>query len=225
MTWSCAVHLHMLGWTCSLGSWLQPQISSVRLQTFGFFSYVQSVRNVFYVTMWAAFLPSCLYSFSVSHQHFPLTTSRLYLPSHITNTNTQWAAISDAPPVSPLLFPPVVLLQSHLLRVRPSLLAAMITWRLWRRAAWQGLLEEGRGFGFGHFVEEGEIGHIFPRGGQGDDGGELVAPEDLIREVGCSDLTGGGGRLDRGAHDHQQLKVSQVWVCPATTWRKEETWG
>lgn len=173
---------------------------------------------------WAACVfSSCLGFISVSHQQ-SATSSCLSLPSHITNTHTEWAAISDAPPFSPPLFPPVALLQPHLLWVRPILLATVVTGRLWWRARWQGLLEEGWGFGFGHFVKEGEISHIFSWGRQGDDGGELVAPEDLIRKIGGSNLAGSGGRLNRGTHDHQQLKVSQLRVCP-TTWRTEDTWG
>lgn len=156
---------------------------------------------------------------------FFVTTSRFCRPSHVADAHAERAAVSDAPPSSPLLLPPVVLLQSHLLRVRPGLLAPVETGRPRRRARRQGLLEDEWGFGFGHFVEKGEIGHVFPRGREGDDGRELVAPEDLVGQVGRSDLAGGGGRLNRGAHDDQQLKVGHVRVCPATAWGAEESPG
>lgn len=148
----------------------------------------------------------------------------LPLFSHVTNAHTQRAAISDASPFSPPLIPPVALFKPHLLCIRPILLA-VVTGRLWWRGRWKGLLEEGWGFGFGHFVKEGKIGYIFSWRRQGDDGRKLVSPEYLIWKVGCSNLAGGGGRLNRGAHDYQEFKVSQLRVCPATTWRKEETLG
>lgn len=169
------------------------------------------------------FFSFCLYSNSVSQQ-LSETSSCLFFLSHITNTHTQWAAISDAP-FSPLLFPPVAFLQSHLLWVLPILLTAVVTGRLRWRARWQGLLKEGWSFGFGHFVEEGEVCHILSWRRQGDDRGKLIAPEDLIGKIGCSNLAGSGGRLNRGTHDHQQLKICQLRVCPATTWRTHKTWG
>lgn len=63
---------------------------------------------------------SCLYLISVSDQ-LSVTSSCCSLPSHITNAHTQWTAISDASPFPPPLFPPVALLQSHLLCIRPIL--------------------------------------------------------------------------------------------------------
>lgn len=205
------------------------------LQTFSFDS------NFFPRCVCVGTLPRCLPSFHglhvrgrvwqpgssflsllfISVSYHPSVSSSYVPHLNVTNTHAQRAAISDAPSVSPPLLPPVALLQSHLLRVRPILLAAMVTGRLGRRAGRQGL-EEGWRFGFGHFVEKGKISHVFPRRGQGNYGGELVPPEDLVWEVGRSNLAGGWGWLDRGAHDHQQLKVSQVRVCPAPTCRTQD---
>lgn len=142
------------------------------------------------------------------------------LPLHVTDAYTQWAAISDASPFSPPLFPSVALFQLHLLFI---CLVIFVTGYLWRRARWQRLLQEGRGFGFVHFVKEGKIGYIFPWRRQWDNGRKLVSPEYFIWKVGCSDLAGSGSRLYCGAHDNQELKVSQLRVCPVTTWRKEDT--
>ena len=76
-------------------------------------------------------------------------------------------------------------------------------------------MEKGRGLGFGHLVEEGEVGHVLPRWGEGDDGRELVAPQDLVGQVGGAHLAGGRGGLHRGAQDDQQLEVGQVRVGPS----------
>lgn len=78
--------------------------------------------------------------------------------------------------------------------------------------------EDGHGLGLGHFVKEGEVRYVFARRGKGDYRGELIAPENLVRQVGGADLAGGRGRFNCGAHDHKQLKVCQLWICPATTW-------
>lgn len=78
--------------------------------------------------------------------------------------------------------------------------------------------EDGHGLGLGHFVKEGEVRYVFARRGEGDYRGELIAPENLIRQVGGADLAGGRGRFNCGAHDHQQLEVCQLWICPAPTW-------
>lgn len=149
-----------------------------------------------------------------------LVTEQLpvFFPSDVAYAHTQRAALSGARPFPSPLLPPVALLQPHLLCIHPVLFE---TAHLCRQARGQGLHEEGRGFGFGHFIKEGEVGDVFPRGGQGDHGRELVSPEYLIWKVGGSNLAGGGGRLHRGAHDYQELKVSQLRVCPAATWRQE----
>lgn len=164
--------------------------------------------------MWSLLLCSYLCLISVSHQ---LSEPLLHSLSHITNSNTQWAAVPNTPSLAALLLPPVALLQSHLFQVRSVFLALTLTGPLRLHVWWQALLEKGWSFGFCHFVKKGKISHVFSWRGQGDDRGELVAPEDLVGKVGCSNLACGGGWLDRGAHDDQQLKVSQFWVCPATT--------
>lgn len=89
-----------------------------------------------------------------------------------------------------------------------------------------GCSEVGHGLGLGHFVEEGEVSHIFARWRERNHGWELIAPKNLVWQVGGADLAGGRGRLNGGAHNHQQLKVGQLGVCPATTWmRQKETVG
>lgn len=142
------------------------------------------------------------------------------LSLHITDAYTQWATISDASPFSTPLFPSVALLQLHFLF---SCLVIFVTGYLWWRARWQRLLQEGRGFGFVHFVKEGKIGYIFPWRRQWDNRRKLVSPEYFIWKVGCSNLAGSGSWLYCGAHDYQELKVSQLRVCPVTTWWEEDT--
>lgn len=126
------------------------------------------------------------------------------LLSDVTDANTE-------APAAIVALLPVTLLQTNLLtglgRLRNGPAPVALT------AA--RLHEDGRGLGLGHFVEEGEVGHILPVGAEGDDRGELVAPQDLVGQVGRANLAGGGSRFHRGVHDHHQLEVGQLWVCPA----------
>lgn len=149
--------------------------------------------------------------------HFLPQLPVLRSASYVADANAERAAVSDAAPLPLLFFPLVVLLQYEPLPARfvfPGAVVARLRSVVRRRR----LLAEGRRLGFGHFVEEGEISHVLPRRGEGDDGRELVPPEDLVWKVRRPDLAGGRRRFDRGAHDHQQFKVSQVRVCPASTW-------
>ncbi|KAK0148785.1 TIP41-like protein [Merluccius polli] len=63
-----------------------------------------------------------------------------------------------------------------------------------------------------HFIKEAKVGHITPVVGAEEHRLELVAPQDLLGDVGCAALTGGGGGLHGGVQGHQQLKVSGVQV-------------
>lgn len=117
--------------------------------------------------------------------------------SHVADANTE-SGVSDPATFIPSL--PVALLQTNLLWIgclghspTPVALVPML------RAGW---LEDGRCLRLGHFVEESKVRYIFARWGKGDYGGEFIAPEDLIRQVGGSDLAGGGGRFNCSTHDH-----------------------
>lgn len=140
---------------------------------------------------------------------------------HVADANTE-RSVSDPATVLPSL--PVALLQTNLLwigHVRHSPTTIALVPML--GAGW---FEDGCGLGLGHFVEEGEVRYVFTRWGKGDYRGKLIAPENLIRQVGGANLAGGGGRLNSSTHDHQQLEVCQLWICPASTWwrymRREE---
>lgn len=84
-----------------------------------FFYVVFFVVDVFFRT--ACFL----FFLSLPDLSFRSTFCNLFLllalPSHITNAHTQWTAISDASPIPAPLFPPVALLQPHLLCIHPIL--------------------------------------------------------------------------------------------------------
>lgn len=79
------------------------------------------------------------------------------------------------------------------------------------------MFKKGRGLGLGNLVKKGKISYILSGWGEGDDGRKLVAPQDLVRQVGGADLAGGRGRLYGSAHDNKQLKVSQLRIRPSTT--------
>lgn len=135
---------------------------------------------------------------------------------HIADANTE-RSVSDPATFLPSL--PVALLQTNLLwighlRHNPTPVALVLV----LGAGW---FENGCGLGLGHFVEEGEVCYVFARWGERDYGGKLIAPENLIRQVGGANLAGGGGRLNCGTHDHQQFKVCQLWICPASTWSRQ----
>lgn len=148
--------------------------------------------------------------FCAIHSHFSH-----FIGSHVADANTKSTAT-----FLPSL--PVALLQTNLVRIghighspAPVALVSVLG---------AGRFEDGRGLRLGHFVKEGEVCYVFARWRQRDHGGELVAPENLIRQVGGADLTGGGGRLNCSAHDHQQLEVCQLWICPAPTWWRLIRW-
>ncbi len=95
--------------------------------------------------------------------------------SHVTDADANGSLILS-----------VALLQLHLLRVRAAHVSTATV-----SAAGRGLVKKGRGLGFHHLVEVREIRHVFARRRERHDGGELVAPQDLVGQVGGAHLTGG----------------------------------
>lgn len=79
------------------------------------------------------------------------------------------------------------------------------------------LSKYGWGLGPDDLVKVGQISNIFPHWRQRDDWWELVAPQNLFGQVGRAHLAHSGRWLHRGAHHHQELKVSQLWLSPPNT--------